>query len=63
MGAVGSRHSSTRRYHFIVFGFILNAHYLLCPTLYEMHDALGDGYNPLEARNISSLVTVYECDA
>ena len=30
-GAVGSRHSSTRGYHFIVVGFILNAHYLLCP--------------------------------
>ena len=26
---------STRGYHFIVVVFILNTHYLLCPTLYE----------------------------
>ena len=35
VGAVGSRHSSTCDYHFIVVVFILNTHYLLCPTLYE----------------------------
>ena len=34
-GAVGSRHSNTHGYHFIIVGFILNTHYLLCPTLYE----------------------------
>ena len=44
---MGSHHSSTRGYHFIVVifilnihyfivvVFILNIHYLLCPTLYE----------------------------
>ena len=35
VGAVGSHHSSTRGYHFIVVVFILNTHYLLCPTSYE----------------------------
>ena len=35
VGAVGCPHSSTRGYHFIVVVFILNTHYLLCPTLYE----------------------------
>ena len=34
-GAVGSCHSSTCGYHFIVVVFILNTHYLLCATLYE----------------------------
>ena len=32
---LASRHSSTRGYHFFVVVFILNTHYLLCPTLYE----------------------------
>ena len=33
-GALGSRHLSTHGYYFIIVHFILNAHYLLCPTLY-----------------------------
>ena len=35
VGAVGSPHSSTCGYHFIIVVFILNTQYLLCPTLYE----------------------------
>ena len=55
---LGSHQSSTCGYHFFVVVFILHTHYLLCPTLYECHDALGDGHKPLTARNISSLFTV-----
>ena len=60
-GAVGSRHSSTCGYHFIVsVVFILITHYLLCPTYMSvMRDALGNGCKALEARNISALFTVF----